>query len=259
MNSCHGHDSPSLVERSTRATLGEMHGSRQAIGLVMTSFILISMSVLKFHDGGWLTLLVTAFLIGGALMVKRHYRNTSKQLKRLDDLLVGATKISEQSVAGTPAPGIDPKAKTAILLVNGYNGLGLHTLFTVQRLFKNMFKNFIFVQVGVVDVGNFKGRTEVDSLETHVQSSGEKYVKFMRAHGFYAESVYAVGVDVVEELEKLVPTILERFPDSILFGGQLVFAEEYFFARWLHNHTIFAVQKRFYHRGIPIVILPIRV
>jgi amino acid transporter len=229
------------------------------VGLGLTSFILISMSILKFHDGGWLTLLVTGLLVGLALLVKRHYRHTSHQLKRLDDLLVGASKATLSHVPEVPLGPMDPKAKTAILLVNGFNGLGLHTLLTVQRLFKKMFQNFVFVQVGVVDVGNFKGRSEVDSLQSHIESAGDKYVAFMKAHGLHAECVCVVGVDVVEELERVVPAILERYPDSILFGGQLVFAEEYFFARWLHNHTIFAVQKRFYHKGIPIVILPIRV
>ncbi len=229
------------------------------VGLVLTLFILVNMSILKFHDGGWLTLLVTALLVGLALTVKRHYRKTSQQLKRLDDLLVTAIELSKKSPEDLPATVCDPKARTAILLVNGFNGLGLHTLLTVMRLFEGSFKNFIFVQVGIVDSGNFKGRTEVDRLQEHVQTSGDKYVSFMRAHGFYAESIYVVGVDVVEELERMVPTILDRFPKAILFGGQLVFPEEYFFSRWLHNHTIFAIQKRFYHRGIPIVILPIRV
>lgn len=243
--------------RSSRIWIRKMGVA--ATGLVLTAFILVAMSIIKFHDGGWLTLIVTAILIGVALSVKRHYRKTSQQLKRLDDLLVTAIELSKKSPQDLPAPVCDPKARTAILLVNGFNGLGLHTLLTVMRLFEGSFRNFIFVQVGIVDSGNFKGRSEVDRLQEHVQTSGDKYVNFMRAHGFYAESIYVVGVDVVEELERIVPTILDRFPRAIMFGGQLVFPEEYFMSRWLHNHTIFAIQKRFYHRGIPIVILPIRV
>ena len=51
----------------------------------------------------------------------------------------------------------DPKGKTAIVMVNGFNGLGLHTLLGLLRIFPGVFKNFVFVQVGVVDAGNFKG------------------------------------------------------------------------------------------------------
>ncbi|MFZ1685363.1 MAG: APC family permease [Candidatus Zixiibacteriota bacterium] len=229
------------------------------IGLILTAFILVAMSVIKFHDGGWLTLLVTVALVAVAMGVKRHYKRTSLQLKRLDDLLVTAIELSRTKVHNGPEPPHDPKARTAILLVNGFNGLGLHTLLTVMRLFEGSFKNFIFVQVGIVDVGNFKGRTEVERLEEHIHETGEKYVDFMRAHGFHAESVHVVGVDVVEALSRLLPSILDRYPKAVMFGGQLVFSKDYIFSRWLHNHTIFAIQKKFYQQGIPIVILPIRV
>ena len=50
-----------------------------------------------------------------------------------------------------PAREIDLKAKTAAVLENGFNGLGLHTLFAVLRMFPGGFRNFVFVQVGVID------------------------------------------------------------------------------------------------------------
>ena len=220
------------------------------------------MSILKFHDGGWLTLLVTGLLVSIALGVRRHYRWTERQLGRLNDLMVTATAVSEKQHAGDAGPSVpdcDPKAKTAVLLVNGFNGLGIHTLLNVMRLFEGSFKNYIFVQVGVVDVGNFKGSTEVDNLREHIESEGHRYVNYLRHHGYHAESRCAIGVDVVDELEQLVMKIREQYPHSVLFGGQLVFEKENFTTRLLHNYTIFAVQKRLYHQGIPMVILPIRV
>jgi len=45
----------------------------------------------------------------------------------------------------------------------------------------------------------------------------------------------------------------------MFFGGQLVFPEESFISRWLHNYTVFVMQKMFYSKGIPFVLLPIRV
>ena len=81
----------------------------------------------------------------------------------------------------------------------------------------------------------------------------------MKRHGYYAEGFYSIGIDVVDEIAKIAPKILERFPQAVFFGGQLVFPEETFLSRWLHNYIVFAVQKRFYHQGITFVILPIRV
>jgi len=233
------------------------------IGLTLTAFILITVSVLKFHDGGWLTLLVTGLLVAIAFRVRRHYRWTEQQLGRLNDLMVSAATVGEKQHAaassGPPLPPCDPKARTAVLLVNGFNGLGIHTLLNVMRLFEGSFKNFVFAQVGVVDTGNFKGSSEVDRLKEHIESDGNRYVAYLRHHGIYAESRCSIGVDVVDELEQMVTGIREQFPQSVLFGGQLVFKKENFTTRLLHNYTIFAVQKRLYHQGIPMVILPIRV
>ena len=41
-------------------------------GLLLTSGILISLCVVKFSEGGWVTLLVTGILVAAAFWVKRH-------------------------------------------------------------------------------------------------------------------------------------------------------------------------------------------
>ena len=153
----------------------------------------------------------------------------------------------------------DPKEKTAVLLVNGFNGLGLHTLFGVIRLFGGTFRNFVFIQVGVVDAGNFKGAGEVAVMKEQVKQDLDRYVRYMRCHGYYASAYSSFGTDVVDEVEHIMPEILKRFPNAILFGGQLVFPKTTFLSNVFHNYTIFAVQRRFYSQGIPLVVLPIRV
>ena len=85
------------------------------------------------------------------------------------------------------------------MFVNGFNGLGLHTLFAIIRLFPGVFKNFLFVQVGVVDAGNFKGAAEVENLKRHIEQGNARYVDYMRQRGFYGEAASAVGIDVVAE------------------------------------------------------------
>ncbi|MEK6571330.1 MAG: amino acid transporter, partial [Bacteroidota bacterium] len=126
-------------------------------------------------------------------------------------------------------------------------------------LFGKEFKNFVFVLVGVVDAGNFKGEAELAHLQSFIKSEVDRYVTFMRRHGYYAEGISSIGIDVPDEITRLAPQILERFPGAIFFGGQLVFPEDSYLSRLLHNQIVFAVQRRFYHKGIPFVILPIRV
>lgn len=228
------------------------------IGLILTTFILISITVIKFHEGGWVTLLVTGSLVAVCALIKRHYTQTISVLKRLDGL-VEASQASAMHVNAEPQGAPDFGAKTAVILVNGYNGLGLHTLFSVIQLFGDIFKNYVFIQVGIVDAGNFKGISEVEKLRTQVNADVEKYVQFMKKNGYYAEAYSSIANDVVDEVSDIAPRIIQKFPKAIFFGGQLVFPNDSLLTRFLHNYTVFAMQRRFYHQGIPIVVLPIRV
>lgn len=230
------------------------------IGLTLTTFILISVLILKFNEGGWVTMVITGVLVLGAFFIKNHYNKTASILKRLD-VIVEAAVLTGSDVhdSTTPAPVYDRKAKTAAILVNGFNGLGLHTLFSVFRLFGSTYKNYVFVEIGSIDAGNFKGADEIENLGSFVRNETSKYVDYMQDHGHYAEAYFSIGTDVVDEVNKLVPSIREKFPDIVFFGGQLVFTNETIMDRWLHNYTVFAVQQNLYLHGIPFVILPVKV
>jgi amino acid transporter len=231
------------------------------IGLVLTGFILVSVATLKFFEGGWVTLVVTGALVAVALAVKRHYQRTGHELKRLDALVESVElSIGPANGGGKRAPRKPfVRGRTVVILTNGYNGLGLHTLFGAMKLFGKEIRNFIFVQVGVVDAAAFKSSEELAELKQHVKADLDKYVHFMKKQGFYAESIALTGIDVVEEIVGEAEAILERFPGAIFCGGQLVFPTEPMFSRWLHNYTVFSLQRRFYYLGIPVVLLPIRV
>jgi amino acid transporter len=235
------------------------------IGLTLTSFILISMIILKFHEGGWITLLITSAFVVLSLLVKHHYNKTFRLLNRLESLVEVTKgeieKFHMKNVKGTPAKdiAINHDAMTAVLFVNGFSGMGLHTLFSIIRLFKGIYKNFIFVQIGLIDSGVFKGADEITELKKNIENDAGRYVQYMKQNGYYAESITSIAIDVVEEAKNIAPQILERFPQAVFFTGQLVFPEDSLLTRWLHNYTSFAIQRKFYHMGHPIVILPIRV
>ncbi len=227
------------------------------LGLALSGFILVALATLKFHEGGWITLLITGLLVAAAFSIRKHYDGVRRKLDRLESLLKpGEARPPEQAAA---APSINAEARTAIVLVNGYNGLGLHTLLNVPRLFGDTFRNYVFVTVGVVDAGNFKGADEIAALRTSAQQGVDRYVAFANARGYGSEAVSAIGTDLIGEIERIAVGLKQRFAHSVVFGGQLLFEPEGRFTRWLHNHTVFAVQRRLYVAGIPLVILPIRV
>jgi amino acid transporter len=233
------------------------------IGLVLTTFILISVAVLKFHEGGWITLFITGSLVVVALWIRDSYRRSAASLGRLDKLVEVSNAQIERIRQKKPAPTSptqpDPNAKTAVILVGGYNGLGLHTWGNVIRYFGTTFRNFVFVQVGVVDAGNFKGAEEIDRLKAWMDGQLDRYVELAHGEGFYAETESGIGTDAVDGIVTIVDKIRTRYPAAVFFGGQMVFPRDNIFDRLLHNYTTFAVQKRFYRQGIPFLIIPARV
>jgi hypothetical protein len=230
------------------------------IGVALCGFILISLSVVKFHEGGWVTLVVTTTVIAAAFLTHRHYEKTRRELDRLDDLV---STVSQEMAAAPPRPvdtaACEPTARTAVVLVNGFNGLGLHTLLNITRLIPGVFRNFVFLHVGVVDAGNFKGAGEIENLRRHMASEAGRYADYMRRQGFHAEAVTDLGTDVVQTASTLAAETAKRFPHSVFFGGQLVFGRESWATRLLHNFAVFALQREFFRRSLPFLIVPVRV
>jgi amino acid transporter len=231
------------------------------LGLALTSFILVSLTVVKFHDGGWATLLVTGLLVAAAFAIRRHYDHVAVQLRRLDAILESpeapAARPAGNALKAARKPARDDR--TAVILVNGYNGLGMHAALQVPRLFGPTFHNLAFLQVGAVDAGNFKGADEIESLRRHTEASVDRYVDWAQRHGYGAAAFTAVGHDVTTAIVELARAARERFPNSVFFAGQLLFERETRLNRLLHNHTAFALQRRFVLAGLPLVVLPIRV
>lgn len=229
-----------------------------ALGLGLTTFILATLVVLKFHDGGWITVLMTGLLVAVAFAVHRHYDGVRRQIARLDEILKEAGTVAAGSRELAP-PADSAPARTAIVFVNDFNGLGLHTLLGAVRMFGGAFRRFVFVHIGVVDAGNFKGVGELDRLQQHATTEAARYVDFVRQRGGVAEAVTAIGHEIVAEFEELLPALTARHPNAVFFGGQLVFERETILTRFLHNYTAFALQRRLFLCGLPCAIVPIRV
>jgi hypothetical protein len=153
----------------------------------------------------------------------------------------------------------DPKQMTAVQLINGYTGFGIHTFLTIIRSFPGVYKNFIFVSVAEVDVGSFRGTDDVMSLEGSTGEALRKYVDLARRLGFPADSRFDLGTDIVEAGTKLVESVVKDYPRSTVFAGQSVFRQPSFVHKLLHNETAFAIQRELRWKGITTVILPIRI
>ncbi len=226
-------------------------------GLTLCLTILTVVVVEKFTEGAWLTLLITTCVIVLCIQVKRHYKGVYARLEHLSQMLTDPAlfsgKLPEQPFE------MHKSRRTAVLLVGGYSGLGVHSLMGIIRTFPKHFEQMVFVSVAVIDTGNFKGIEEAGHLEENTKASLAKYVELANRFGMAAEGAHSVGIEAVSEAEKLCLAVREKYPHSTFFAGNLIFAKETFIQQILHNRTAFAIQSRLGMDGIPMMILPIRV
>jgi amino acid transporter len=233
------------------------------IGLILTSFILISVIILKFEHGGWATLLITGLLIFLAINIKRHYFGTALKLQKLR---LSAFKEIEKLIGQRPCEDRNLKkvrfnkdGKTAIILVSGFGGTGLYTFLRILENFKGVYSNIVFVRIGIINSKIYRGTIELEHFKKQVKEDGEKYVTVANQFGLYGKSLWTIGTDPVNEIYRIVKRLRPRLSGAAFFGGQLVFSKTFYLSKLLHNHTIFSIQKRFFKFGIPIVIFPIKI
>ncbi|MGE5060129.1 MAG: APC family permease [Betaproteobacteria bacterium] len=226
------------------------------VGLLLTGIILFVTTTTKFAEGGWVTLLVTLLFVLGCQYIRSHYDRVNTALQSLDDTLL---TLPFQPDLSQPVPQKNPDAPTAALIVRDFDGISVHTLLNIQRLFPNYFKNIVFISVGVIDTGQFKGHTEVEGLKQKTEEALKSFVEYANCLGWYAEYRYALGVDLIAELEALCDSVAKEFARVVFFSGQLVFEKENVFTRVLHNHTPYTLQQRLQFAGRDMMILPIRV
>lgn len=229
------------------------HLSVHLTGLTLCLTILIITVFEKFLEGGWLTLVLTSFVIFLCYWIRAHYRKIQDDKRKFDELLTTIPAYGEPN-----NDEINKKEMTAIQLVNNYNGFGVHTFLSIVRQFPGFYKNFIFVSVCVIDQGVFKGEEGMDEHKKSVEKSLKRYVDLARKLGMRADYRMEVGTDVVKNATELCINVAKEFPRSMIFSGKLAFRIEKFYHRILHNETAFAIQRNLHWSGIPSMILPIR-
>jgi len=227
-----------------------------ATGLVLCLSILTIVIIEKFSEGAWMTVVVTSALILLCVIIKRHYRLVTTKLRSLSDIL-GDLPLKNVDVPVNPS--LSPTKPTAILLVESYSGLGIHSLLSIMKQFPGYFKQVIFVSVAVLDSGNFKGADEVGRLEENRRGELAKYVQLATNLGLTASSRFSVGTEAVESAEKLCADIAHEFNQAVFFAGKLVFQKQKWYQRILHSETAYAIQNRLELDGLSMVVLPVRV
>ncbi len=223
-------------------------------GFGLCATILVVTVFEKFGQGGWITLVVTGAVVVLCVLVRGHYRRITGILTRA---FAGLEK--PRPVTGPPPADPDPSHPTAAILVTSYGGLGVHTTLGVLQAFPGHFRNLVFLSVGVIDSGGFKGEDSIGALSSRTEQMLRSYVELARGMGVPAAYRMAIGTDAVDEAERLCLRVADEFPRVTFVAGQVIFQREAWYQRLLHNQTAYAIQRRLQWAGRNMVILPARI
>jgi hypothetical protein len=227
-------------------------------GLTLCLTILLITVYEKFAQGGWVTVVITTLVIALCFLIRRHYRHVSGEVDRLYRELGDLPGVVTSPGTAVVGP-LDPRKPTAAVLVGSYGGVGMHTVLNIFRSFPGHFKNLVFLSVGVVDSGEFKGEHAVENLRQRTEDMLAQYVAFANGLGMPATVRLGIGTEAVAEAEKLCVEIAREFPHIVFFAGKVIFQREKWYHRLLHNETALAVETRLRWLGKTMVTLPIRV
>lgn len=219
-----------------------------SLGAILTIGILISLLLIKFEQGAWLTLLAVAGLVCVGLAIRNYYASFVTSLSKV-------YRFIPPHVQKTQPP--ENRRHTAVMMLSGVSGITQHSIANLLHLFGDIFDHFVFLHVGLIDAGNFKGEAEIEKLQRYVNKDADKLVSLMQRKGYSAEAVVSIGLDIAEEVEKLAKEIMHNHPSSVFIGGQLVMPKETIVTRWLHNQTLYSIQRRLYSLQYPCITIPV--
>lgn len=223
------------------------------VGLAVTLGILVVTVVEKFAEGGWITVTITVLVIGCGLVIQHHYEATKRQIRKFDAI------FADQPFGNVvKAPKPEPDAPTAAFIVGSSRGGGLHALLWAQRVFPNHFRNFVFINGRAVDSQSYGGEESLRLLKQEATVSLNYFVNFCNSYGLAAKYYLAFGTDPIDEIVELCEKVSRDFPNTIFFTSKLVFDDENWLHRLLHNQAPVVLQNRLHSQGMQMIILPMR-
>ena len=211
----------------------------------------------KFLEGGWVTMSITLLLITLCLLIRRHYRSAARRVDQLYKELGDLPARPPGQAVSLPEP--ERNQPVAAILVENYGGVGIHTVLNVFRAFPQHFKGLVFLSVGVVDSGEFKGEHALEQVQSRTAEMLDRYRGLAAELKLPSAARSRTGTEVVATAEELCLEVAKEFPRVTFFAGKLIFQRPKWWHGFLHNETARAIQERLQWAGKTMVTLPIRV
>jgi len=227
-----------------------------ALGFVVCFGILMVTIFEKFHEGGWITLLITSVFVAVGLYIKNIYTRFRKKIlqKELQFEDSGGDSVMSDGIAA-----INKSAPTAAIIVDQTFGSGMNCLIQIKKLFPGIFKNFIFVTVGEVDSNTLREEKRWREMRRKTKSILMRYKNHCNAHGRFAKAYIGYDTDIVEKLSALTERVTKDYENVVFFGTKFIFENENIFTQILFNHVAYIMQRKLHIKGQNMVILPMNI
>jgi len=223
------------------------------LGFAVCGGILVITTVEKFTEGGWITIIITSIVIATGWAIRRHYDATTARVERAE-----VVHAAPDGHVGAK-PRLTPERPAAAFIV-GKSRCGLiHASRMVLKLWPGFYKNFLVVSGCAVDVRSYGGDQALEALKAARQKDMDFYMDLARQNGVASKYYLGFGVDGVEEAVKLCRQAREEFPNIVFFASKLMFEDETWVTRMLHNQIVYAIQRRLNDEGMHMVVLPMEI
>ena len=223
------------------------------VGFIICATILIIILVEKFTAGAWLTVIVTTGIIYACYRIHKHYKKMEKTLRSY------TRKFRELIKPKSKTPEINPKKPTAIIFVDDNACVGMHTLMTINRLFPGRFHNYVFVQVGIVDIQTIAGRRQLNNMKKRVERNLQTFVNFAHTFGFGADTYAEYDTNPIDRLTELAEELNGKYHSPVFFCGRIVYQNDNMLTRWMRSDIPVLLQQRLHYADRQMIILPMKV
>ena len=173
-------------------------------------------------------------------------------------------QLSSESHYAAPSGHVGAIAKLApdrpaAAFIVGRNRCGLiHAARTVLKTWPGFYKNFLVICAQPIDVRSYGGEEALAKLRADRLQDMEFYRDLARNTGIASKYYLGFGVDGVDEMVKLCEQARAEFPNIVFFASKIVFKNETWITRLLHNQIVLAMQQRLQVEGMQMVIFPMQ-
>lgn len=225
------------------------------VGFIVCFSILMITIFEKFHEGGWVTLLITSIFIAIGFGIKRLYQKFRIALKQKEEQFSDYEEIAECKIMEK----VDKNAPTAALIVDQTFASGMNCLLAIKKTFPGIFKNFIFVTVGELDSNIFSEEKKWRQMRRKTKAALRKYRNYCNANGRFAKSYVGYGADTTGKLEQLTDRVIKDYPNTIFFGTKFIFDNDNIIVQSLYNQIPYIMQRKLHLKGKTMVVLPMNI